>query len=275
MRRYHGSRLLLIAFTLSLVSLPVQAQGLVTSLSEHLVSITSSFTGDNILVFGAVGEIDDPSMSPFEKYDVAIVVRGPVEPVAVWQKGRIAGIWVNQESVTFRNVPGFYAVATTSPLREMANANLLSRHQLGLDYLDFARAPADERKQDTPVHQAKERQLDDLAAAPFQAALIRNRQREALYLQEESAINFLGERLFRWTVSLPATVPVGNYKVEVYLLRGGQIVAAQFSPLFVYKAGLERRIYGFAYDWPLLYGIAAVLIALSAGWLANAIFREE
>lgn len=275
MRRYHGRGVVLIAFALSLVCMPARAQGLVTSLSEHLVSITSSFTGDNILVFGAVGEIDNPSMSPFEKYDVAIVVRGPVEPLTVWRKGRIAGVWANQKSVMFGDVPGFYAVGTTSPLREMASTSLLSRHQLGLDYLDFKRAPADERKQEAPAPQAVDLQLDDLEAGPFQAALIRNRQRTALYQEEEGAINFLGDRLFRWTVSLPATVPVGNYKVEVYLLRGGQIVAAQFSPLFVYKAGLERRIYGFAYDWPLLYGIAAVLIALSAGWLANAVFRED
>lgn len=271
MRQYRfGSGLLAFALLFWFACLPVRAQGLVTSLSEHLVSITSSFTGDNILVFGAVGEIDDPSMSPFEKYDVVIVVRGPVEPVTVWQKGRIAGIWANQKSVSFRNVPGFYAVATTSPLREIARESLLSRHQLGLDYLDLARARAEDGEQDAPGREA-----GDLQAGPFQAALIRNRQRTALYVQEEGAISFLGDRLFRWTVSLPATVPVGNYKVEVYLLRGGQVVAAQFSPLFVYKAGLERRIYGFAYDWPFLYGIAAVLIALSAGWLANAVFRDD
>ena len=272
MRRHRFSPgLSVVALLFCLACMPARAQGLVTSLSEHLVSITSSFTGDNILVFGAVGEIDDPRMSPFEKYDVAIVVRGPAEPVTVWQKGRVAGIWANQKSVTFRNVPGFYAVATTSPLREIARESLLSRHQLGLDYLDLARArTTEDSEQDAPGREARE-----LRAGPFQAALIRNRQRAALYVQEEGAISFLGDRLFRWTVSLPATVPVGNYKVEVYLLRGGQVVAAQFSPLFVYKAGLERRIYGFAYDWPFFYGIAAVLIALGAGWLANAVFRED
>lgn len=255
-------RVLILAI-LTLIAAPgARAEGLVASLSEHLVSITSSFTGSDILVFGAVGEFDDPTVSPFETFDIAIVVRGPPDTVVARRKEHVAGIWVNRRSVVFRDVPGYYAVASTGPLREIATEEVLARHQIGTGFMRFALSKPSGA--DDPV-----------AVGDYQSAVIRNRMREELYRQEPGAVTFLGERLFRWTVKLPATVPVGNYKVEVYLLRGGQIVSAQFAPLFVYKTGFERRVFGLAHNWPLFYGLAAVLIALAAGWLANRVFGQD
>ena len=42
--------------------------------------------------------------------------------MTVWRKGKVAGIWVNAESVTFRNVPSFYAVAASRPVEELIDA---------------------------------------------------------------------------------------------------------------------------------------------------------
>ena len=41
----------------------------------------------------------------------------------------------------------------------------------------------------------------------------------------------------------------------------------------VRRAGLGRLIYSAAQDYPAFYGIASILIALLAGWLASAFFR--
>ncbi len=256
-------RALLIAIFWFALCARTQAEELVTSLSEHLVSINSSFTGSEILVFGAIGEIDlDPTLSPFETYDIAVVVRGPGASVISRNKQRTAGIWVNRRSVQFGAVPGFYAAASTGPLREIASETVLLRHQIGSEFLRFPleRAPGPD---------------DPIVADDYRRAVIRNRISANLFHDEVGKVTFLGERLFRWTVKLPADVPTGTYKVEVYLLRGGQIASAQTSPLFVQKIGIERGIFQFAYESPLLYGLAAVLIALGAGWVANTALRQD
>lgn len=246
-----------------LINCGAGAEELITSLSEHIVSITSSFAGGEIIVFGAIGEIDeDPTLSPFETYDIAVVVRGPATPVISRNKQRTAGVWVNRRSVQFGEVPGFYAVASTGPLREIASESVLLRHQIGTDFLRFPlqRAPGAD---------------DPIVADDYRRAVIRNRSRANMFRDEIGKVRFLGERLFRWTVKLPANVPTGNYKVEVYLLRGGQVASAQTSPLFVQKMGVEREIFRFAYESPLIYGLAAVLLALAAGWIANSALRQD
>ena len=81
------------------------AQELVADLSDHLIAIDSEFTGTDLLVFGAIeGE-----------GDIVVLVRGPRSSVVVREKARVFGIWLNASSVTFDNVPSFYALATSRP----------------------------------------------------------------------------------------------------------------------------------------------------------------
>jgi len=219
---------------------------LVTDVSSHLIAITSSFTGTELLVFGAV---DDAG-------DVIVAIRGPAGPLMVRRKERVAGIWLNRRSLRFENVPGFYAVAANRPLAEIASPGLLSRLQIGASNLRL-RVTSDKD--------------DD---APFREALIRNKQRDQLYPAVVAPVSFLGQKLFRARFELPATVPVGTYRAEVYLIRDDKVIAAQATPLFVDKQGSEQAVYDFAHQQPLAYGLGAVVIALAAGWAAALAFRK-
>jgi uncharacterized protein (TIGR02186 family) len=87
-------------------------------------------------------------------------------------------------------------------------------------------------------------------------------------------VEFLGSRLFRTDLRLPANVPTGAYEAKVYYLNEGQVVSAQTTPLFVSKVGVEAEIFDFAYEQSALYGVIAILIALMAGWLAHIAFRR-
>ena len=69
-------------------------------------------------------------------------------------------------------------------------------------------------------------------------------------------------------------MPTGTYRVAVYLFREGRLIGAQTTPLVVSKIGIGARIYDFAQQQSALYGIAAIFMALAAGWLAGAVFRR-
>src|ERR1700730_6096669 len=92
----------------TLVPAVTRADGIVADLSSHSIAITTGFTGASVVLFGSIA---GPG-------DVVVVVRGPEREVTVWRKGKIAGIWANTESVTFANVPSYYAVAASKPLDE-------------------------------------------------------------------------------------------------------------------------------------------------------------
>ena len=69
--------------------------------------------------------------------------------------------------------------------------------------------------------------------ASFKQALIRLRYRSGLFAEDVRPITFLGNRLFSTRIHFPANVPTGAYQVEVLLIRDGQVVSAQTTPLIV------------------------------------------
>jgi uncharacterized protein (TIGR02186 family) len=74
---------------------------------------------------------------------------------------------------------------------------------------------------------------------------------------------------------MPADVTQGQYNVEVYLFRDGDVVSAQSTPLFIDQTGIERRLFNFAHRNPFGYGLATVVMALLMGWLSSLLFRQQ
>ena len=60
----------------------------------------------------------------------------------------------------------------------------------------------------------------------------------------------------------------------VYLIRDGSLVQAQTTPLVVEKVGFDAFVFESAQQRSLLYGVAAIIIAIGSGWLAASIFRN-
>jgi uncharacterized protein (TIGR02186 family) len=231
---------------------PAAAKGIVADVDDHLVEITTDFAGQDILVFGA---IDGPG-------DVVLVMRGPAGSVAVHQKERIAGIWVNAQSMEFDDVPSLYGVASSRPLYEILTNEVLDRYQLGVGRLRFA----------TPEE-------DTHGIGSFRIALVQQKRKRGLYADRVGRVTFIGETLFRANLHLPSNVPTGTFLIDVYLVRDGRIVDAQNMPLVISKVGFGADIYKYANSrliaQRLAYGVAAVLVSLLTGWLAHLAFRKR
>jgi uncharacterized protein (TIGR02186 family) len=237
-----------LAAALALMPAAARAQALIADLSEHLIAITAGFSGTDVLLFGATeGE-----------GDVIVTLRGPEMPVVVRRKSRAAIIWVNSERIVFTGAPAFYRVASSRPLEAFLTPALRARHQIGIDQLRL-----------TP-----QRTLTPDKLNRFREGLLRNKIRENLYSAEVGKVTFLGPRLFRTKIYLPANVPPGSYTVEVLLVRNNQVIAAQTTPMFVSKTGIGAEVYDFAHRRSAVYGLLAVLIAVSAGWAAGTVFRK-
>lgn len=230
------------------IARPAAAEPLVADLSDHLIAVTTGFTGADVLLFGAT---DGPG-------DIVVTIKGPVDEVSVWRKTRVAGIWVNSDSVTFGDVPGYYAIAANRPLETFLTPTLRQQQQLGLENLQLIE-PSNETQADRAV---------------FRASLYRLKQQAGLYPRQLGELSFLGNQLFRTEFHFPADVPVGSYLVEVLLIRDGKLVSAQTTPLVISKIGAGAEIFYFAHANGFAYGLAAVALALLAGWLAYLVFRR-
>lgn len=236
----------LIALLLAKATLAAPA--LVADLSRDHIEITTSFSGTRLLLFGATEGVGD----------VVVVVRGPNRREVIRRKERIAGIWVNRQSVTFEAVPGYYFQASTRPLAEIAAKGILAKHRIGTTTLQL------EALDGTPSDLAKD----------YRSALLRLKRDHSLYAVPSSPIKIIGGRLFRVELVFPSNVPTGDYTAEIYLFKEGRAVSMSRKTLAVRKAGVEAAIFEFAHQHSAIYGLFAIMIALFAGWLAGAIFRK-
>lgn len=242
----------------------LHAEGLVTDLSSHVIEITSQFSGAELLIFGAIDReipMDDGGHGVVIEgadYDVVVVVRGENQDMIIRRKEKVGAIWVNRSHQEVQDIPGYYALATTRPLRDILPKDLQEENNLGLDYISisFSHTMGDE---------------EQLA---YRQGFIRNMKARGLYFYSEDKVSILKEILFRAALKFPANMPVGDYRAEVYLIRDGEILRKEVTPLLVDKQGLERLIYNFAHDYPAAYGITAIIIALFSGWLGGFLSRK-
>jgi uncharacterized protein (TIGR02186 family) len=228
--------------------------------STRSVSVTSSFTGTEIVVFGAVDNSRQAS-SEAGIYDVVIVLEGIASRVVTRRKSNVAGIWVNTRSATFDGVPSYYAIATTRPLEEIADRNLLTANEIGFEQIKMI-----------PIATSEEMPAADRQS--FREAVIRLKHSDGLYVQEDYGVVFIGRSLFRTTIDLPANVPVGPLVARVYLFRDGQLLSKYTSRVTLEREGIERWLHDFAFNYSFLYGIFTVIIAVGAGLLASRLFRR-
>jgi len=221
----------------------------IVDLADHSIEIDLGFKGSNLLVFGVTGDGDD----------IIVVLRGPDRRETVRRKERIGGIWINGSSMTFRDVPSFYAVAATRPILDMGiDADFLDYYQIGNDRMGFA-----------PV-----RPDPGLAVSEFSDALVDHRVAQGLFTQDPIPVKLISGRLFRTAIDLPSNVSTGTFSVRVYEVKDGKIIGRRQTPLSIKKVGLEARIYHFSREEAFLYGIFAVLVALIFGWLVSVLFRK-
>ena len=251
------ARLAALVAVLLFAAGPVAADDLVSGLSTDLIQITSNFTGADIVLFGAIEPSEETG--PAKAQDLVVVIRGPDLEMTVRRKARILGVWVNREQIEFTGLPGYYFLASTRLLDDIASPATLDRFHLGTSNLEST----------TKV------KIDPDEANAFRAAVIRDRKREHLYWESPTGIEFLSRTLFRARIPVPASVPPGEYRAEVYLFQGGTVVSAQSSPLFIDKTGFERRVYNYAYQASLAYGFGAVFMAIALGWLGSVVFRQR
>lgn len=229
---------------------------LVPEVSQHEVQVRQGFTGTELILYGAI--LDPQGIRAGRDYDIVVVLKGPTRSVVVREKQRMAGIWVNGASSEFRSAPGYYAVASSRPIREIVDDRTAAIYEMGLPFLQLSPIGAiDQSKQDR-----------------FSAGLSSIMARDALYQQDEQGVTINEQVLYQARIRLPSSVPTGTYTAETFAVRHGRVVASAIAHVTVTKRGFERIIADFAQDWGLVYGLLAVFVSVGMGLAAGRVFAR-
>lgn len=259
MRKNKVFFLIVIAMFWSTVQ--VRSETLVTDLSQHVIEITSQFSGSELLLFGALERHAAESLQSNEiavqglDYDIIVVVQSDPTDLVIRKKEKVAGIWINKDNQLVKGVPGYYAIGSTRPLDTFLSKDEQFRLRLGLENLNITNENGE-------------------GVGEYKAALIRNMVAKGLYKQNSGNVTVKDEILFRANLAFPSNMPVGDYKADVYLVRDGNVIINHRTDLLVDKRGIERVIYNFAHEYPPLYGIMAVFVALSVGLFSGFVAKK-
>jgi uncharacterized protein (TIGR02186 family) len=231
---------------------------LVPDISARQVQIRYSFTGAQLLLFGAV--VYPGGRPPDRQVDIAVVLRGPYQPILLREKQKLGGlIWVNADSNRFRSAPSFDAVSSSRPISELLDERTAAIYELGLHNLQLSPGggalPEKERR--------------------FEAGLLDLRSRSGLYQENPHGVEITGGVLYRAAITIPSQVPVGTYTSETFLIDRHKVIAAATRDIQINKSGFERTIAVAARRHRFMYGLTSVVLSLGLGWAAAAAFRRR
>ena len=246
--------ILLLAPLLMAAEKPV----LVPDVSQRDIQIAYSFTGAEMLLFGAILYPGGRLPRGESPASIVVVVKGPTQSILVREKEKVAGIWVNADRLRYRSAPSFYAIASSRPIAQLVDDRTRAIYELGLDSLQLS--PASNA---APAVQDR-----------FARGLVELKRRSGLYFEDPHAVAVTDGVLYRARLTIPARVPVGRFTAETFLIRDGHVLTAAVRDIDIHKSGFERFVARAADRSAIPYGLTAVALSVLLGWGAGWIARR-
>ena len=198
---------LLILLFVSVGQFAVAAdRDMVTELQSEHVDVNINFTGKDTLIFGAL----------LKKGDVIVKVRSPDVPVALSLKSAFGFFWLDSGKLTVRGIPGLYYLLSSRPITEIVAEDEQQKYGLHLR---------------NALISAQLDSHDTADMGDWQSALIRLKQSKGLFRKLPDAVKLLRNRLFSANIQLPASIPLGTYHVDIYLIQNHHVISHQTQHL--------------------------------------------
>jgi len=102
--------------------------------------------------------------------------------------------------------------------------------------------------------------------------LLEFKKKKKLY--KHFKLKYIDGKLFQTRLYFPSNIPTGKYIITTYRIKKGQIFSSSDKILNINKSGIGSKIYFFAQENTILYGILTILFAIILGVSAATIFRK-
>jgi len=240
----------LIVALLSLSSRALAADGVDVTVGQKTINMDLFYNGISIPVEGTVPE----------GTQVVLRFTGKIGEATMKRKGKAMGLlWMNMNTLHFSNMPAVCLVDSSAPLSALGQAG----EKLAL-------AGVAESVVIEPAAADREMLLSEL---------LKLKKSEGLYREDAEAIKLKGAKdgrqAFSVQVNIPSRLSPGDYSVEVFAIKDGNVVAQNVKPVAARLVGAPAFIANLAFNHGAWYGVLASLIAILAGLAVGFIFQSK
>ena len=222
--------------------------------NEKDIRIKPNISGTEVVLYGVM---------PSGIKDIIIEVVGPARNISLEEKRRIYGFWLGLGRADYFQVPSYYNIMSSRKISEIADQNVFDKLRLGVTNLPLGNAKISNSSTSQNIfnQNLKKYMLDK-----GQFNIGENK------ISVKSGPGKVG--IFSTEFLLPSNSYQGKYYVRYFIFQNGEFLSYAENKIDLKQAGFSRIISLTATNFPLLYGILAVILSGSLGWLISTIFRR-
>ena len=220
-------------------------------LSDQEIEIQTDFNGKEVIIFGLT--------SP--RFDTIVTIKGPNKDTKVNKKERIFGFWFNTKRIIYRDLPSIFFIASSSPIKEILNNSTIIKKALYFEQMII-----------NLITQRNFNLNNKNKIETWNKSLIKIQKNANFY--KEYKIKIVDDKLFQTRVFFPSNTIPGIYEVDIYQIQNKVIASEKNKKIIIKKTGIGNKIFQFAHDQPITYGILCIFFAIFAGLIAATAFRR-
>jgi len=236
---------------------PQASERVLTAASKNRIEIGLFYKGDVVHLSGA---------NPVPGSDLIIrLTAQKEEELKLSVKGTFGPFWMTVRQYAVSGIPFVYKIHASRPIQEIISADTARELELGFPAL----------KDRMQMHLIRGEAAPNDADLVFQG-ILKIKKDANLYNIEEGPerLAITEGKLFSHYFRFPPAATEGTYLVETFSFQNGELVGYGKDEINIRKVGLEAWLTHTSQNYPLAYGIGAVLFAVGAGLLVGVIFKK-
>lgn len=231
------------------------ASAQLTATANHdRITVDFFYHGSSVSVRG----ISDPNT------DLVIKITSEDGHQTLRRKGKVGGfLWMNVGELQIEHAPKVYFLHSTGKIEDILSRDEMNKYAVGY--------PALEKyvKMNVPDEAEKNRWFNEF---------VKFKESSNLYVTSTGKISVMekdGAQDYYILTEWPYQAPPGKYTVTVYAVKDKKVVETATSNVLVEQVGMVKSFASMAKNNAALYGIIAILAALTAGFGVGLVFRKN
>ncbi len=196
-------------------------------------------------------------------------ILGPDNHYQVWKKEKSFGMWLRNKTIKIKGVPGYNVIASNNDKLLNKYINNYSNYLLNSSHNNFSNKISHLNSDLIPG-------INSIVNYNVNSGLL-----SKLHIKVENYKNIIEDKelnnltLTNFNIDLPRHVPYGFYIIKAYFIHDKANIYLGIGSFWVTESKFNLTVFNLANTYPVLYNLISILLALTAGWLANFLFKNK